>query len=332
MRWGVYTVDGHGRPSEDRHVYKELPGGKAIAAVFDGHSGLFTVMRTAATLPDKLAAMWARAGDDQVALHAGLRQVFIEHDKSIAEEGYIRYKTSGCTATVALISPTTVTFAFLGDSPAFVLDTATGKFTEIGKHEPTRPDERSRILKNGGEVTQDPGDAPRVNGMLMVSRAFGDFGLKFQEQHVPEPHKDWAKDFCVVADPEIVTVPRPERGLLAIMSDGLVESPDGGAVMPTGVVVNAVKALAGQNLETAAKGVVDVHVRAAVSAAGVTPSEYDGDDLTLLLVDVSAPTAPTPVPSASLKGGFGAATRKARARRRDAARTGKKKLPKTFTI
>lgn len=328
MRWGVHTVDGHGRASEDRHVYKELPGGKAIAAVFDGHSGLKTVVRTVTTLPDKLAAMWAQVGDDEMALRAGLRQVFIDHDKSIAKDGFLSYKTSGCTATVALISPTTVTFAFLGDSPAFVLDTTTGTFTEIGKHVPTRPDERARIVQNGGEVTQDPGDAPRVNGMLMVSRAFGDFGLKFQEQHIPEPHKDWTKDFCVVADPEILVVPRPERGILALMSDGMVESPDGD-VMPTSVVVGALKAVISEPLEAAAKAIVNQHV---ATATGGQPAVYNGDDLTLLLVDVSAPKAPAPVPSATLKGGFGAATRKARARRRDAARTGKKKLPKTFTI
>jgi serine/threonine protein phosphatase PrpC len=330
MRWGVHTVDGHGRPSEDRHVYKELPGGKAIAAVFDGHSGLKTVVRTVATLPDKLAAMWAQVGDDETALRAGLRQVFIEHDKSVAQDGFLSYKTSGCTATVALISPTTVTFAFLGDSPAFVLDTTTGTFTEIGKHVPTRPDERARILQNGGDVTQDPGDAPRVNGMLMVSRAFGDFALKFKEQSVPEPHKDWAKDFCVVADPEILVVPRPKRGVLALMSDGMVESPDGD-VMPTSAVVDAVKVAVttGANLEAAAKAIVNKHVATATDSQ---PAAYEGDDLTLLLVDVSAPLAPAPVPSATLKGGFGAATRKARARRRDAARTGKKKLPKTFMI
>lgn len=325
MRWGAHAIDGRGRPSEDRWIYKELPGGRAIAAVFDGHSGLFTVMKTAETLPDKLAAMWSKTGDDEVALRAGLRQVFIDHDKSLAEAGPLRYKDSGSTATVALLSPTKVIFAFLGDSPAFVLDMNTGTHTEIGKHEPTRPDERARILKNGGEVTQDPGDAPRVNGMLMVSRAFGDFSLKFQNGRVPEMDKDWVNDFCVCADPEILIVPRPERGILAIMSDGLVEGGDEDALKPVSEVVAAVRTAVGQaqqSLEGAAKAVIAAHVAAA-------PKPYEGDDLTMLLVDVSAPTAPTPVPSAALKGGFGAATRKARGRR---SKTGKKKLLKTFSI
>jgi serine/threonine protein phosphatase PrpC len=326
MRWGVHAIDGRGRPSEDRWVYKELPGGRAIAAVFDGHSGLFTVLKTAETLPDKLVAMWTQVGDDEVALRAGLRRVFIEHDKSLAEAGPLRYKDSGSTATVALIGSTKVVFAFVGDSPAFILDTATGTHTEIGKHEPTRPDERARIVKNGGEVTQDPGDVARVNGQLAVSRAFGDFSLKFKNGRVPEMDKDWVNDFFVSADPEILVVPRPARGLLAILSDGLVEGGDDDEILkPVSDVVAAVKGATAQqpqSLEAAAKTVIAAHV----AAAG---QPYRGDDLTMVLVDVSAPTAPVPVTSATLKGGFGAATRKARGRR---SKTGKKKLLKTFTI
>ena len=77
----------------------------------------------------------------------------------------------------------------------------------------------------------DAGDAPRVDGCLMVSRAFGDFSMKFANGNRPteaEWSADWSNGFRVVADPDIVVVPRPAGGaLLAIYSDGLVETPDG---------------------------------------------------------------------------------------------------------
>lgn len=295
-------------------------------AVFDGHSGLFTVVRTVATLPDKLAAMWDRVGDDEVAIRAGLKQVFLDHDKSLAAEGPLRYRESGSTATVALVGPKTVVFAFVGDSPGAIIDPTSGRIlTELRKHEPTQPDEHRRILANGGSVTRDPGDAPRVNGSLMVSRAFGDFSLKFADGHQPEFNKNWAADFCVTADPEVVIVPRPERGLLAIMSDGLVESLVDDLKPMTEVASSIHQALmTKKGLEEAAKDVIHRHILE--SASG--PEDYEGDDLTLVLMDVSAPL-PEPVAPAAAKP-MGAMTRRSRARR---TKTGKKKaLPKTFSI
>jgi serine/threonine protein phosphatase PrpC len=324
MKTGAHAVDGRGRPTEDRWIVKPLSGGRAIVAVFDGHSGLFTVVRTVATLPDKLAAMWDRVGDDEVALRAGLKQVFLDHDKSLAAEGPLRYRESGSTATVALVGPKTVVFAFVGDSPGFVMDPATGRLlADLRKHEPMQPDEHRRILANGGSVSQDPGDAPRVNGSLMVSRAFGDFSLKFADGHVPEFDKDWAGDFCVTADPEVVVVPRPERGLLAIMSDGLVESV-GDALKPTSDVAMSIRdALhVKRGLEEAAKEVIHRHMM----ESALTAADYDGDDLTLVLMDVSAPL-PEPVAAVTAKPGV--LTRRARGRR---TKTGKKRLPKTFQI
>lgn len=322
---GVHAVDGRQRPTEDRWIVKALSGGRAIAAVFDGHSGLFTVIKTLTTLPDKLAAMWDRVGDDEVALRAGIRQVFLDHDKSIAAEGALRYRDSGSTATVALIGPKSVVFAFIGDSPGALIDPTSGRIlTELRKHEPMQPDEHRRILANGGSVSRDPGDAPRVNGCLMVSRAFGDFSLKFANSRVPEFEKDWAADFCVTADPEIVIVPRPERGLLAIMSDGLVESP-GEELKPLSEVAMSIHnaIITKGSLEDAAKEVIRRHILESTDV----PADYEGDDLTIVLIDVSSPL-PEPVATAPVKP-MGALTRKARGRR---TKTGKKRLLKSFMI
>jgi serine/threonine protein phosphatase PrpC len=162
----------------------------------------------------------------------------------------------------------------------------------------------------------------------MVSRAFGDFSLKFKNGRIPEMDKDWARDFCVTAEPELLTVPRPAKGFLAIMSDGLVENAADEGLKPVSVVAEAIRSsiATSESYETAARQVIANHVKESTA----NPAEYDGDDLTLVLVDVSLPAEATAVPiPAAQKGGLGVMTRKVRSRR---PRTGKKKLPKSILI
>ena len=326
MKWGAHTVDGRGRPSEDRWIAKEHSGDRALVAVFDGHSGLSTVVKTVDALPKSIMALWEKVGDDEAALREGLRQLFIEHDKALARAGPLSYRESGSTATVALVTSKSVILAHVGDSPGFVMDSTTGKIIqEIKNHEPTRADEYKRIMANGGTVTREEGDAPRVDGSLMVSRAFGDFSLKFQDPHTPEFNKDWTKDFRVTAEPDIIIVPRPASGLLAVMSDGLVESATESGPKATSDVANATFSLykADPNLQSIVKRQIDNHI----SESAANPKDYDGDDLTLILMDISLPIPA--LPQVVQKGGIGATTRKMRGRR---TKTGKKKLPKTFLI
>jgi serine/threonine protein phosphatase PrpC len=324
----AHAIDGRGRPSEDRWTIQDVPGGKLFAAVFDGHSGLSSVTNTLKLLPGQIIKVWQEVGDDELALRAALPKVFIEHDKTLWKAGPLSYRESGTTATIALITPKHVVLAHVGDSPGFVMDLTTGKIVqEIQNHVPTRPDERRRILANGGEVTQDEGDAPRVNGMLMVSRAFGDFSLKIPAGGEIREGTDWTKDFCVTAEPDIIVVPRPAAGLLAIMSDGLVEAPDGG-LKPTSAVASAIHTAYlknGRDVNAVTKAVIADHVAEQVD----NPVDYDGDDLTLLLVDVSLPIEKNAhaVGGAPSRQGIGVKTRRAKR-----VRTGKRKLPKTFTL
>ena len=63
----------------------------------------------------------------------------------------------------------------IGDSRSVLCSSNQVKFATLD-HKPTNADERARIEAAGGHVTQG-----RVNGQLAVSRALGDFELKYRE-------------------------------------------------------------------------------------------------------------------------------------------------------
>lgn len=331
MKTGTWKVDGRGRPSEDRSFIRELPGGIVVAGVFDGHSGLFTVIFTTNHLPNALVEMIHRVNpEDEVAMRSGIKSVFIEHDKKLAKQGALSYRDSGSTCTVAIITPKRVYIAYLGDSPACIFHPKTGEiYGSIDKHDPSSTIERNRIYMNGGNVTTDPGDAPRVNGCLMVSRAFGDFSLKFKNGNKPteeEWNANWATDFCVVAEPDIIVVPRHmDDAILAIFSDGFVETPEGTRYKTYQENVKEMMAEydGPHALEQCAKTCIQKQVASFVD----NPAEYTGDDITLVLISLAANG---PIISAPPIVG-GANTRKNRIGHRR-TRSNKKRLARSFYI
>jgi serine/threonine protein phosphatase PrpC len=332
MKVGIGTVDGRGRPSEDRSFSQELPGGIHIAGVLDGHSGLATVVLLTKDLPIAIAELLKRTNpDDEAAIRSGIRSIFIEQDKRAARQGALSYRDSGSTCTVVIITPKKVYLAYLGDSPACVFHPTTGEvYGSIEKHDPSSITERTRIYQNGGNVTTDPGDAPRVNGCLMVSRAFGDFSLKFKNGNKPSDEEwaaNWATDFCVVADPDVVVIPRPVGGgLVAIYSDGLVETPDGERYKA--YAENVKEIMAGYKGEGALEACAKACLQKQVASFTDNPADYSGDDITLVLINLPALT---PVLSAPVIGNGAAQTRKHRVGHRR-TRSNKKRLARSFYI
>ena len=79
---------------------------------------------------------------------------------------------TGCTAVAALLTPRDVVCAWVGDSRC-VLGTARGATALSHDHKPQHAAESERISAAGGHVFRG-----RVNGMLAVSRALGDYFYK----------------------------------------------------------------------------------------------------------------------------------------------------------
>ncbi|KAE8679470.1 Protein phosphatase 2C 37 [Hibiscus syriacus] len=109
----------------------------------------------------------------------------------------------GSTAVVAVVTPDKIIVANCGDSRA-VLCRNGGAFPLSDDHKPDRPDELLRIQEAGGRVIY--WDAPRVLGVLAMSRAIGD---------------NYFKPF-VIPEPEVTTTERKsEDECLILASDGL---------------------------------------------------------------------------------------------------------------
>ena len=325
------AINGRGRtpPStEDRYFSQELPGEMYIAGVFDGHSGSFTVDYTIQNFPKILAAIAVRARGDMSVIQTELRRAFIEHDKNLAKQGFQKYDTSGTTATVVVITATQCLIAYIGDSPACCIGPDGTVLHSITGHSPDDAAEKQRIVRNGGHVTNDRGDVARVNGELAVARAFGDFSLKFKNQSVPNWEANWATDFKVIADPEFLVFSRPAKGVLAIFSDGLIET-SGPNLKPISAVATSIS----QSIMATRgnlKGAAELTIKKHVAEFTDNPIEYDGDDTTLLLIDIGTESnfqQPQPLPQQA--GGVMKMTRKERRRRH---KTGKRKLLKTFIL
>jgi len=108
---------------------------------------------------------------------------------------------AGCTATVVLITPQEIYCANAGDSRTVMCEN--GMTVELSyDHKPELPSERMRIEKAGGEVVEG-----RVNGMLALSRAIGDFDYK-----PVTPPKDaqpawFLNNHMVTAYPDVIVRP-----------------------------------------------------------------------------------------------------------------------------
>jgi serine/threonine protein phosphatase PrpC len=315
MVYGSFQLDGRGRPTEDRITSLRLSERCDLYAVFDGHSGAGVVKATVDLLPRKIHAALEAAGpqvlEDLPRIKAILEKAFVEHDKDLAKN-IARLNDSGSTASVALLTPQHIVVAYLGDSPVCLLDPRTGLvLKEAGRHEPTLAGETERIKAAGGTVEIDEYGTPRVDGALMVSRAFGDFSLKFDPERPPPFESDWSR-LKVTPFPDVVVWERPEAGVLALMSDGLVET-ESAALKPIAQVAQDIRAAAAANafnLQKTAEQVVLRHMQESVRAAGGgPPSSYDGDDLSMILVDVGR----RDLKSVAAAGGGGAAAQAAAA-------------------
>eukprot|EP00996_Jenningsia_fusiforme_P001200 NODE_2098_length_1298_cov_71.337870_g1910_i0.p1 GENE.NODE_2098_length_1298_cov_71.337870_g1910_i0~~NODE_2098_length_1298_cov_71.337870_g1910_i0.p1 ORF type:complete len:264 (+),score=49.33 NODE_2098_length_1298_cov_71.337870_g1910_i0:156-947(+) len=144
-------------------------------AVFDGHAGTESADNAKEhLLSDIVSNPFYRAARYSEAIVAGFSktdQDFMKLFTEQKEQGKYAFR-SGCTAVCALIIHDRLFAINLGDSRAVAC--CSGQAVQLTEdHKPWQKDENERIQQAGGHVLFN-----RVNGVLGVSRALGDFELK----------------------------------------------------------------------------------------------------------------------------------------------------------
>lgn len=183
---GVAFEQGLRPTMEDEHVL--LDGIQAAStvphtafyAVLDGHGGPRVSARAAKWLQLEIVTRWKELSSmpSPEATDAILFDSFQIVEDSISRLAVRGQWIDGSTCVAVLIVGDRLHCANLGDSRA-VMCRAGAAVALSEDHKPDSPSELLRIRTTStGIVTHFPGDCPRVNGDLALSRAFGDVRWK----------------------------------------------------------------------------------------------------------------------------------------------------------
>jgi protein phosphatase 1L len=200
------------------YVKENISNGISIYCVFDGHGGDFVSEFLKENIAKTTIDLLAK---DIKYIPQLLYLIFTKLSEKLPRDQSMH---TGSTALVAIRYADKVFVANSGDCRAVINSYNTvNQVTE--DHKPAVPGEMQRIHQTGGFVTITPDDVPRVNGMLAVSRSFGDLYL--------HPAVTWKPDIYVIdAD--------SSNNFLIMASDGLWDTMSNEDVMK--VVLSAVVA------------------------------------------------------------------------------------------
>lgn len=206
---------------QDRKVY----------GVFDGHGepghGEYIAEQLAAKLCPKLKALASDSSKNTSNPTQAISDLFEEFDKenfshgipALLEAPYFVPLKGGSTATVAVIQPDTLTLATVGDSRAFLFDQDGQLVFKTQPHSPLDPHEAARITNLGGYTGICQG-TPRANGLLAMTRAFGDWFIE-----PPHSPKNMFNEKVISARPAVshIKLERDSEYSLFLMTDGATE-------------------------------------------------------------------------------------------------------------
>ncbi|KAF6148733.1 hypothetical protein GIB67_019341 [Kingdonia uniflora] len=203
IKYGFSLIKGKANhPMEDYHVAKFVQMKEhelGLFAIYDGHLG----DSVPAYLQKHLFSNIIKEGEFWTDTKRSIQKSYERTDQDILSHNPDLGRGGSTAVTAILIDGQKLWVANVGDSRA-VLSKGGHAIQLSIDHEPNT--ERGSIENKGGFVSNMPGDVPRVNGQLAVSRAFGDKSLKLHLRSDPD-----------VCDADV----NSETDLLILASDGL---------------------------------------------------------------------------------------------------------------
>ncbi|XP_011626518.1 probable protein phosphatase 2C 9 isoform X2 [Amborella trichopoda] len=203
INYGFNLVKGKAsHPMEDYHVAKfvQIRGQElGLFAIYDGHLGDSVPAYLQKHLFSNILKeeeFWTHPDRSIVKAYERTDKAILSHNPDLGRGG-------STAVTAIIVNGQKLWIANVGDSRA-VLSRRGAAIQLTTDHEPST--ERGIIEESGGFVSNMPGDVPRVNGQLAVSRAFGDKSLKSHLRSDPD-----IRQVDIDADTE----------LLILASDGL---------------------------------------------------------------------------------------------------------------
>lgn len=160
-----------------------------LFGVFDGHGGDEVSIFCKNEFPKRLDLQIQKAGcydicntksmQTQTILTQGqmahiVANTFLDIDKEIVK---LYPRSVGSTASIVMITPKTIYTANCGDS-SIMIGYKKGYDMLSRDHKVGDPVEMDRLKKQGANITMVPGDTPRIQSMLNLSRSLGDAHLK----------------------------------------------------------------------------------------------------------------------------------------------------------
>lgn len=240
VKYGYNLVKGKANhPMEDFHVAKftEMKGHElGLFAIYDGHLGDSVPAYLQKHLFSNILndeEFWSDPNRTISKAYERTDEAILSHNPDLGRGG-------STAVTAILINGEKLWVGNVGDSRA-VLSRAGQAIQMSVDHEPNT--ERGSIENRGGFVSNMPGDVPRVNGQLAVSRAFGDKSLKSHLRSDPDvKHADISFDtdllilasdglWKVMENQEAVDIARkyrdPQRAARQLTAEALIrESKD----------------------------------------------------------------------------------------------------------